>query len=170
MAGMAGVAAGGRPRGGAMRRGGTGLRAAGTLCGGLLVLLLVTTAAAQVVPPFNTARLYPTEADFTRAIQPYQQAISASPANARAQYWLGFAYLHAYRRWLVGAAPYASGYLPRAVGPLQEAIKLSPGTPDAYVALHDVYTLMGDYDRADEVIRQMLGRVRPGWLPAIPAP
>lgn len=145
-------------------------RAVAALCGGLLVLLLVTSAAAQAVPPFNVARLYPTEADFTRAIQPYQQAISANPQNARAQYWLGFAYLHAYRRWQAGAAPYASGYLARAVAPLQEAVKLSPGTPDAYLALHDVYTLMGDYDRADEIIRQMLGRTRPGWLPAIPAP
>jgi tetratricopeptide (TPR) repeat protein len=136
----------------------------------LVVLVLGTGAAAQAVPPFDVTRLYPTEADFTRAIAPYQRAIAASPTNARAQYWLGFAYLHAYRRWLMGAAPYASGYLPRALGPLQEAIKLSPGSPDAYLALHDVYTLMGDYDRADEVIRQMLARVRPGWLPAIPAP
>ena len=154
----------------AMRCGRVGLGAVGVLCGGILVLLLVTAAAAQAVPPFNVARLYTTEADFTRAIQPYQQAISASAQNARAQYWLGFAFLHAYRRWQAGAAPYASRYLPRAVGPLQEAVKLSPGTPDAYLALHDVYTLMGDYDRAEETIRQMLGRVRPGWLPAVPAP
>lgn len=152
------------------RRRGLAPRAGSVLCGGLMAVLLATSAAAQAVPPFSVTRLYPTEADFTRAIQPYQQAISASAQNAAAQYWLGFAFLHAYRRWQAGAAPYASGYLSRAVGPLQEAVKLSPGTPDAYLALHDVYTLMGDYDRADEIIRQMVGRVRPGWLPAIPAP
>lgn len=151
-------------------RGRAARSAAGALCGGILVLLLATAAAAQAVPPFNVSRLYPTEADFTRAVQPYQAAISANPQNARAHYWLGFAYVHAYRRWQMGAAPYASGYLRRAVAPLQEAVRLSPGSADAYLALHDVYTLMGDYERAEEVIRQMLGRVRPGWLPAIPTP
>ena len=41
-------------------------------------------AAAQAVPVFDATRLYRTEAEFTRAIQPYQQAIQADARNARA--------------------------------------------------------------------------------------
>lgn len=147
----------------------------------LVVLALAGTAApvaaqapagqaAPGLPPFDTTRLYRTEAEFTRAIAPYQQAVQARAQDAAAQYWLGFAYLFAYRQWLVGAAPYAAGYLPRAERPLTEAIRLDPQMVRAYVALHDVYHLMGDSERADQVLRQMLERTRPGWLPAIPAP
>jgi tetratricopeptide (TPR) repeat protein len=136
----------------------------------LLILVLATASSAQVVPPFPTTRLYPTEADFTRAIQPYQQAISADARNARAQFWLGHAYLYAYRLWLGAAAPYAEGYLSKAMGPLQEAIKLEPARPDAYVDLSHVYTYMGDYQKADETIELMRQRTRPGWLPRVGAP
>ncbi len=136
-----------------------------------MVLLVTALAAAQaVVPPFNTARFYRTEVEFTRAIQPYQQAISANARNARAHYWLGFAYLYAYRQWRVGAASYASGYLSRAIPPLQEAVKLEPAFVDPYLWLHDAYQLLGDLDKADETIQLMLQRTRPGWLPAVPGP
>jgi tetratricopeptide (TPR) repeat protein len=139
-----------------------------------LAAVLVLGAAAQAQPqrlqPFSTARLYLTEADFNRAIQPYQQAIQADARNATAQYWLGFAYLYAYRQYTVGAAPYAGGYLDKAIPPLEEAIKLSPTTVDAYAALHDVYQLKGDLAKADEITALMLQRTRPGWLPAVPAP
>lgn len=146
------------------------MRALALGAGLLIVLLVAGPVGAQAVAPFNTMRLYPTEEAFGRAIQPYQHAISVDARNARAQYWLGFAYLYAYRQWLAGAAPYAAGYLPRAVQPLEEAIKLAPARPDAYLALQDVYHLMGDLDKANAVVREMLEKTRPGWLPAIPAP
>ncbi len=129
-----------------------------------MTLLLATVASAQVVPLFSTSRLYLTEAEFTRAIQPYQRAIAANARNARAQYWLGYAYVYAYRQWTAGAAPYASGYLSQAVPPLQEAIKLDPLMMDAYLALHDAYQLMGEVAKADEITLVMLQRTRPAWL------
>jgi len=135
-----------------------------------MVILMTAVAAAQALPPFNVTRPYLKEADFTTAIQPYRQAITANARNAQAQYWLGFAHVVAYRQWLVGVAPYASGYLARAVPPLQEAIKLEPGLINAYLALHDAYTLSGEYDKADEIVVQMRAKTRPGWFPPIPAP
>ena len=134
----------------------------------VLVALLATAALAQaVVAPFNMTRLYRTEADFTRAIQPYQQAVQANARNARAQYWLGYAYVFTYRQHLAGAAPYASAYLTRSIQPLQEAIKLEPTMIQAYLALHDAYALMGEYGKADALVEEMRQRTRPGWLPPI---
>ncbi len=54
---------------------------------GLIVLLVA--GSAQALPVFDATRLFRTEAEFERAIQPYQQAIAADPRNARAHYWLG---------------------------------------------------------------------------------
>jgi tetratricopeptide (TPR) repeat protein len=131
---------------------------------------LAGTALAQALPPLDVSVLYPTEAAFTRAIEPYQRALAADPRNARAHYWLGVAYLYAYRLWAVGAAPYASGYLPKAVASLSEAIRLNPSLVEAYTALHDAYHLMGEFETADRVIAQMRTATRPAWLPAVPAP
>ncbi|MBI3998687.1 MAG: tetratricopeptide repeat protein [Armatimonadetes bacterium] len=135
-----------------------------------LVVLMAAVAVAQVLPSFDTTRLYRTEAEFARAIQPYQRAIAANPRNARAHYWLGFAYVFGYRQWRIGVAPYASGYLERALPPLQEAIKLDPGLLAAYLVLHDAYALMGDDAKAEEVAQQMLQRSRPGWLAPVTLP
>lgn len=135
---------------------------------GLLVLVLAGGAAAQVLPPFNAARLYLTEAEFTRAIQPYQQAIAANRQHARAHYWLGYAYAYAFRQWRLGAASYAAGYGERAVASLQEAIRLDEAFAPAYLALYDVYRLMGQFDKADELLVQMMGKTRPGWTPRMP--
>jgi Tfp pilus assembly protein PilF len=145
------------------------------MVGGFFVVMIVVTLAApavpalaQVLPPFDTSRIYKTEAEFSRAIEPYRQAIAADARRARAHYWLGFAHLFAYRQWRMGAAPYAGEYLPRAAGPLEEAIKIDPAMVEAYLALHDVYMLMGEDAKASEVMTQMLQRTRPGWLPVMP--
>ncbi len=126
-----------------------------------LVLLLVAVAVAQALPVFDTSRLYLTEAEFTRAIQPYQQAITADARNARAHYWLGFAYLYAWRQIQFGIAPYAAGYLPRAVASLSEAIRLDPGMLLAYLSLQDAYVFLGDHQKADATVEQMLAKTRP---------
>jgi tetratricopeptide (TPR) repeat protein len=135
-----------------------------------VVVLCTAVAAAQALPPFSTTRLYLKEADFTNAIQPYRQALTANARNAQAQYWLGYAHVYAYRQWLAGAAPYASGYLARAIPPLQEAIKLEPGMINAYLALHDAYHLSGDYAKADDVYAEMRAKTRPTWFPPVPSP
>lgn len=137
-----------------------------------VVALLMTgvPAQAQALPALDTSRLYADEAAFARAIQPYQQAIAANPRNARAHYWLGFAHLYGYRLWQTGTAPFASGYLAKAVPPLQEAIKLDPGLLAAYLALQDAYWMMGELDKAEEVTQRLLKQTRPGWFGSVPKP
>lgn len=134
---------------------------------GIALLLAAQASAQAVIPPFDTGLLYWTEADFMRAIQPYQQAIAVNPRNVRAQYWLGFAYYWGYVQYAAGAAPYASGYLTKAEGPLLEAIRLDPTNLDAYTILVDVYHLMGNMAKANETTMLMLERTRPGWLPKL---
>jgi tetratricopeptide (TPR) repeat protein len=136
----------------------------------LVVLLSASIATAQALPAFNTARLYTTEADFTRAIQPYAQAVAANARNARAQYWLGYAHLYAYTLWLQGGAPYASGFLPKAIDALNKAIEADPRAIAPYLALHDAYVLAGEDDKANDVTARMLENTRPRWLAPIPAP
>jgi tetratricopeptide (TPR) repeat protein len=136
-----------------------------------IVLLCAVLAAAQAaLPIFNTSRLYTTDAEFNRAIQPYQQAVTANAKNARAQYWLGFAHLHVYVLWYHGGAPYASAFLPKAIDALSKSIEADPKMVDAYVALHDAYVLAGDLEKADKVTTQMFENTRPKWLAPIPAP
>jgi Flp pilus assembly protein TadD len=134
-------------------------------------MFAVTAASAQVaLPPYQTGRLHLTEESFTRAVQPYQQAIQASAQNARAHYWLGFAYSHAHRHYLLGAAPYAADYAKRAVTSLQEAIKLAPTMTEAYTVLIETYHRLGEHEKANEAARLSLEKARPGWLPAMQFP
>lgn len=137
---------------------------------GIVLLSAALVAAQAALPAFNTARLYTTDAEFNRAIQPYQQAITANARNARAHYWLGFAYLYAYTLWKQGGAPYASGFLPKAIESLNKAIEADPKVIDPYLSLHDAYALAGDEEKANKVTVQMLENTRPKWLAPIPAP
>src|SRR3990172_2033513 len=136
----------------------------------VIVLLSAALAAAQALPVFNTARLYTTDAEFNRAIQPDQQAITANARNARAHYWLGFAYLHAHILWIHGGAPYASGFLPKAIESLSKAIEADPKMIEPYLSLHDAYVRAGDEGKAAKVTLQMFENTRPRWLAPIPAP
>ncbi|MGH2374031.1 MAG: tetratricopeptide repeat protein [bacterium] len=129
----------------------------------LLVGLVAVMAAAQALPVFDATRLYATEAEFTRAIQPYQQAIQADARNARAHYWLGVAYFEAYRQSKAGLAPYATGYVPRAIASLTEAIKLDPNLLGAYGILIDAHMAAGDYDKAEAFKNQLRERTRRAW-------
>jgi len=139
----------------------------------LLALLLVCAsavrplpaAAQQALPAFNQSLIYTTEARFQRAIQPYQAAITANPRNARAHYWLGFAYLYAYRQSRVGVAPYAAAFLPRATASLRQAMQLDPAFIPAYLALHDALILAGELAQADALVQTLLSRTRPARLP-----
>jgi Tfp pilus assembly protein PilF len=143
-----------------------------TLCAVLLVAFTVTAASAQVaaLPPFQTGRVHLTEESFNRAIQPYQQAIQANAQNARAHFWLGFAYSHVHHHYLLGAAPYAAEYGKRAVTSLQEAIKLAPNMTEAYTVLSETYHRLGDIEKSNEAARQAVEKGRPGWLPALQFP
>jgi tetratricopeptide (TPR) repeat protein len=138
----------------------------------VLAVLAVSAASAQVpaVPAYQTGRLHLTEESFNRAIQPYQQAIQANAQNARAHFWLGFAYSHAHHHYLMGAAPYAAGYGRRAVTSLLEAIKIAPNMTEAYAVLIDTYHRLGEHEKANDAARQALEKGRPGWLPATQFP
>jgi len=137
----------------------------------LAVLLALPVAAAAQQPPaqplpvFNQGRVYTREADFQRAIAPYQAAITANPNNARAHYWLGVAYLYAYRQFRAGVAPYASGYLPRATASLRRAVQLDATHIPAYIALHDAYVLADNLEEAAKVVAEIAKRTTPAGLP-----
>ncbi|MBM3471478.1 MAG: tetratricopeptide repeat protein [Armatimonadetes bacterium] len=146
------------------------MRLIATVFAVIALLVAGAPAQAQPLPPLDTSRLYANEAAFSRAIQPYQQAIAANPRNARAHYWLGFAYLYGYRLSQMGTAPFASGYLAKAVPPLQEAIKLDPNMLAALLALQDAYLMMGELEKADDVTQRLLKQTRPGWFGAAPKP
>ncbi len=132
------------------------------------VLLLPAAAAAQQpqpLPAFDQGRVYVREADFQRAIAPYQAAIAANPRNARAHYWLGIAYLYVYRQARAGLAPYAAGYVPRATASLRQAVQLDPNFIPAYLALHDAYVLADNLEEAAKVVAEIAKRTTPTGLP-----
>ncbi len=127
-----------------------------------LTVLLPEVAAGQgALPVFDQSRVYRQEADFQRAIQPYQAAIAADGRNARAHYWLGFAYLFAYRQYRGGLAPYAAGYLPRTLPPLRQAVQLDGKFVPAISALHDALILAGQDDEATVLLKRLLELSRP---------
>jgi len=139
----------------------------------LAVLLgLPALAAAQQpqpapprLPAFDQGRVYSREADFQRAIAPYLAAIAANPRNARAHYWLGVAYLYAYRQHRGGMAPYAAGFLPRATTSLRQAVQLDPNFIPAYLVLHDALVLAGNQEEAAKVVAEIAKRTTPAGLP-----
>jgi tetratricopeptide (TPR) repeat protein len=137
----------------------------------LAVCAVTGVASAQAaLPPFQIGALNLTEAMFARAIQPYQQAIQANAQNARAHYWLGFAYSHAHRHHWLGLAPYAGEYGKRAASSLEQAIKLAPNMIEAYAVLIETYHQIGEYEKANEIARQALDKSRPAGLPATQFP
>lgn len=109
----------------------------------VLVMLTVVAPAAAAVSPFNILQFY-TQAEFERAIQPYLAAIARNANDADAHYWLGVAYLHAYRLFRLGVAPYAAGYGPRVEASLTRALQLRPGMLGALLALLDFYSITGN--------------------------
>ena len=129
------------------------------------ILFPYQAAAQQPLPAFDQGRVYLTAAQFQRAIDPYQAAIRADARNARAHYWLGFAYLFAYRQSRVGVAPYAADFLPRALASLREAVRLDAGFVPATLALHDALVLAEAHEEADALIRGLFQRIRPAGLP-----
>ncbi|MGH2348630.1 MAG: tetratricopeptide repeat protein [bacterium] len=115
------------------------------LAGVVLVLTLAGPAGAAV-RPFDTSQFY-TQAEFQAAIQPYLQAIAANPNDADAHYWLGVAYLHAFRQFHFGLSPWARDFAPRAIAELERALQLRPGMQGALLALLDLYSMTGDQVR-----------------------
>ncbi len=129
-------------------------------CAAVLILagLLAAPAAAQV-PVFDTTRVY-SESEFAEAIRPYTEALARNANDARAHYWLGVAYLHAFKLYRWGLAPYAAGHGARAVQSLQRAAELDP-QPAVLLALLEAYGLVGDRARYDALIDRLGALARP---------
>ncbi len=137
---------------------------------GLVVLLPAVAGAQAALPTFDQSRVYAREADFQRAIQPYQAAIAADARNARAHHWLGFAYLYAYRQYRGGVAPYAAGYLPRALASLRQSAQLDGTSVPTLLALMDALFLSGLDDEAAAVTQKINEITRPRGLPYVVPP
>ncbi|MFN3483981.1 MAG: tetratricopeptide repeat protein [Planctomycetota bacterium] len=120
--------------------------------------LLAAPARAQV-PRFDTSRVY-SESAFAEAVRPYTEALARNPNDAQAHYWLGVAYLHAFRLHRWGLAPYAAGYGSRAVQSLERAADLDP-RPVVLLALLEAYAAVGDRARFDSLIDRLGGLAEP---------
>lgn len=139
----------------------------------LAAVLLIPAAAGaqqpqpspQPVPAFDQGRVYTREADFQRAIAPYLAAIAANPRHARAHYWLGVAYLYAFRQFRTGLAPFAAGFVPRAVASLRQAVAVDANFIPGYLVLHDALVLAGNLEEAAKVVAEIAKRTTPAGLP-----
>jgi tetratricopeptide (TPR) repeat protein len=109
----------------------------------VLIVLLAAIPAGAALPSFNATQIY-TQAEFEAAIRPYVAAIAQNPNDADAHYWLGVAYLHGFRLFRFGVAPYGSEFASRAIAELERALQLRPGMFGALLALLDLYALTGD--------------------------
>lgn len=125
---------------------------------GVLVVLITATVGAAV-PRFNTTRLY-SEASFNAAIKPYTDAIARNANDADAYRWLGVAYLHGFRLYRLGVAPYAGGFGGKAVEALERAVQLS-SAPAAMLALVEAYVIVGSPDKAAAVSNRLIGLAAP---------
>jgi tetratricopeptide (TPR) repeat protein len=103
----------------------------------LIVAVLIGLAGAPVraaVPPYDPAKIYPTEAAFNSSIKVYQDALAANPKDADAAYWLGNAYWTASIFYRNGLVPYGADYLDKAIDSLERAVSID----DKYMAAWQV--------------------------------
>src|SRR5256885_12451215 len=106
-----------------------------------ILIALATAAVSAASPQFDSTRLY-SEAEFTAAIKPYADSIARNANDAEAHYWLGVAYLHAFKLYRFGLAPYAGGFGGRAVASLERSVQLK-ADPVVMMALLDAYVVVG---------------------------
>src|SRR5207247_3339868 len=106
-----------------------------------ILIALATAAVSAASPQFDSTRLY-SEAEFTAAIKPYADSIARNANDAEAHYWLGAAYLHAFKLYRFGLAPYAGGFGGRAVASLERSVQLK-ADPVVMMALLDAYVVVG---------------------------
>ncbi len=136
---------------------------AGVVVAAVIVALALPlhVGAQAALPVFDISHVFRQEADFQRAIQPYQAAIAADARNARAHYWLGYAYLNTYRQYKGGLAPYAASYLPRALASLRQAVQLDASFVPAIISLHDALVLSGLWEEAEALVKRFALQIRP---------
>lgn len=98
------------------------------------LVALVGGPAIAAVPPYDLAKIYPTEAAFNGSIKVYQDALAANPQDADAAYWLGHAYWNASVLYRNGAVTYGAGYLDKSIDALERAVRAD----DKYMAAWQV--------------------------------
>ncbi len=113
----------------------------------------VAAAAAAALPAFDTTRLY-SEQEFAAAMRPYTEAIARNANDADAHYWLGVAYLHAFKLFKFGFAPYARGHGGRAVASLERAVQLNAGV-SAMLVLSEAYIAIGERSKHAALVNRM---------------
>lgn len=120
-----------------------------------LLIALVTPAVSAETPLFNATRLY-SEAEFAAAIKPYTDSIARNANDAEAHRWLGVAYLHAYKLYKFGLAPYAGDFGGKAVASLERSIQLK-ADPAVMLTLAEAYVVVGAFDQWYGMVGRQLG-------------
>ena len=128
------------------------------LLAGILIVLAAPAASAEV-PLFNTTRMY-SEAEFTAAIKPYADGIARNANDADAHHWLGIAYLHAFKLYKFGLAPYAGGFGGRAVASLERSVQLK-ADPAVMLALAEAYIVVGAFNKWASMTDRQLAAAPP---------
>jgi len=128
------------------------------LFAGILIVLAAPAASAEV-PLFNTTRMY-SEAEFTAAIKPYADGIARNANDTDAHHWLGIAYLHAFKLYKFGLAPYAGGFGGRAVASLERSVQLK-ADPAVMLALAEAYIVVGAFNRWASMTDRQLAAAPP---------
>jgi tetratricopeptide (TPR) repeat protein len=125
----------------------------------VVAVALPLQAGPAAAPLFDSTRVY-SEETFAAAIRPYETAIARNANDADAHYWLGVAYMHVWRLYKFGLAPYAAGYNRRAVVALERALQLR-ATPVFMVRLLEAYGAAGDRRRYDALFDRVGALAQP---------
>ena len=130
-----------------------------TLLIAVVLVALIAGQAAAAVPVFNGTRFY-SEAAFTAAIKPYTDAIARNPNDSEAHRWLGVAYMHAFRQYRFGLAPYGSEFGAKAVQSLERSVELKAQMA-VMLVLAEAYIIAGRSDKAWAVLDRLKGMAPP---------
>lgn len=124
-----------------------------------ILIALAPAVASAAVPAFNTTQLY-SAAEFAAAIKPYADSIARNANDAEAHYWLGVAYLYAFKLYRFGAAPYAGEFGGKAIASLERSSELK-AQPAAMMALAEAYIATGDFGKLPGLLDRLLGAAAP---------
>ncbi|OLD40214.1 MAG: hypothetical protein AUI83_22430 [Armatimonadetes bacterium 13_1_40CM_3_65_7] len=134
-----------------------------------LLGLLTATAAGAAAPAYNAATRYVTEADFMRAIQPYQDALRGNPRNADAAYALGYAYWEGSIQYRLGWVPYGADYLDKSIAALEKAVSIDDKYLAAWLLLISAYHTRAQSPKENSAQVPKMQGAEPGEIPS-PAP
>jgi tetratricopeptide (TPR) repeat protein len=109
------------------------------------LVALVGAPALAAVPPYDLAKIHPTEAAFNGSIKVYQDALAANPQDADAAYWLGHAYWNASYLYRNGEVAYGADYLDKSIDALERAVHIDDKYLAAWQVLAVAYFTRGHF-------------------------